>query len=148
VIIRVGDAREAPVDVLAQLHASSFDEGWSSEEISQILALPAAIGLVAHAHEPAGLMLGWVVGDQAEMLTMAVWPRYRRSGVGRALLEAALATVRLRGAAAMFLEVREDNGAARALYARAGFTEAGRRRGYYSGVDALVLRRNLNNAGE
>jgi ribosomal-protein-alanine N-acetyltransferase len=64
------------------------------------------------------------------------------------LLEAVLEVARLRGAAAIFLEVREDNEAARALYAQAGFTEAGRRQGYYSGVDGLVLRRNLNKACE
>jgi ribosomal-protein-alanine N-acetyltransferase len=44
----------------------------------------------------------------------------------------------------MFLEVAERNGAARALYAAAGFAAAGRRRRYYpDGADALVLRRSL-----
>jgi ribosomal-protein-alanine N-acetyltransferase len=148
VIVRVGDACEVPADALAKLHASSFVDGWSPEEISRLLALPVTIGLAAHTHEPAGLMLGWVVRDEAEILTMAVGPDHRRRGVGRALLDAALEVASARGAAAIFLEVREDNEAARALYAQAGFTEAGRRQGYYSGVDALVLRRNLNKACE
>ena len=47
-----------------------------------------------------------------------------------------------------FLEVAADNAAAQALYARAGFAESGRRRGYYrrpdgSGLDALVMQRAL-----
>lgn len=44
----------------------------------------------------------------------------------------------------MYLEVADRNGAARALYARAGYVPAGRRRGYYrDGDDALVLRKPL-----
>lgn len=44
----------------------------------------------------------------------------------------------------MFLEVAADNDAARALYAKLGFVEAGRRHGYYGdGADALVLRHSL-----
>jgi ribosomal-protein-alanine N-acetyltransferase len=49
-----------------------------------------------------------------------------------------------RGAACLFLEVSEVNAPARALYARAGAEEVGRRRRYYSdGSDALVLRITL-----
>jgi ribosomal-protein-alanine N-acetyltransferase len=53
-----------------------------------------------------------------------------------------------RGATRLFLEVADDNAAALALYARAGFSEAGRRPGYYArpdGVrqDALILALNL-----
>ena len=53
-----------------------------------------------------------------------------------------------RGAATMFLEVSTRNEAARTLYARAGFTEVGRRARYYAdGSDALVLRAALNSPG-
>ena len=43
----------------------------------------------------------------------------------------------------MLLEVRADNEAAQRLYQRRGFTEIGRRRGYYqpSGADAVVMKR-------
>ncbi len=45
----------------------------------------------------------------------------------------------------MHLDVRESNAAARALYARFGFAEVGRRRAYYREPveDALVLRCDL-----
>ena len=54
----------------------------------------------------------------------------------------------MRGAATMHLEVAEDNAAARALYAKLGYEEAGRRHAYYRGrraaaVDAIVMRRSL-----
>ncbi|MDP3371055.1 MAG: ribosomal-protein-alanine acetyltransferase, partial [Brevundimonas sp.] len=56
-----------------------------------------------------------------------------------------------RGATRLFLEVAEDNMAALALYAGAGFVEAGRRPGYYARPhgrprDALVLALNLTAA--
>mgnify|MGYP006158455271 CR=1 FL=1 len=65
-------------------------------------------------------------------------------GIGRALVQDFLAQARRRGAETAFLEVAESNTAARALYARAGFTESGRRRGYYhlpdgTPEDALVM---------
>jgi ribosomal-protein-alanine N-acetyltransferase len=65
--------------------------------------------------------------------------------VGAALLHGAMTEAAARGAAAMFLEVSTRNEAARALYARTGFTEVGRRARYYAdGSDALVLRALLN----
>ncbi len=52
------------------------------------------------------------------------------------------------GAAVMLLEVAADNSAAAALYARAGFGQAGRRPRYYpDGTDALLLRVELSPCG-
>jgi ribosomal-protein-alanine N-acetyltransferase len=65
--------------------------------------------------------------------------------VGAALLDAAMTEAAARGVAAIFLEVSVGNEAARKLYARAGFTEVGRRARYYAdGADALVLRSPLS----
>ncbi|MNE73850.1 ribosomal-protein-alanine N-acetyltransferase [compost metagenome] len=88
------------------------------------------------------------MADEAEILTLAVRPSARRSGLGARLVEAAVVRAAALGAERMFLEVAGDNAAARALYARAGFHEAGRRRGYYaradgSREDALVLSLNF-----
>lgn len=95
-----------------------------------------------------GFLLGRVVADEAELLTLAVAPAARRRGVAGGLVEGFLAEARRRGAATAFLEVAADNDAARRLYQRAGFAPAGRRRGYYHGasggtVDALILSRTL-----
>ena len=99
--------------------------------------------------EPDGFILIRVVADEAEILTLAVRPAARREGLGARLVEAAVVRAAARGAERMFLEVAEDNVAARALYARTGFVEAGRRRGYYaradgSREDALVLSLNFS----
>lgn len=136
--------RAGPADLgaLARLHAAAFDPAWSAGEI-------AALDAVALLEDDAGLVLVRTVAGEAEILTIGVRPEARGAGVGRRLLEAALAAALAEGAGAVFLEVAEDNPAARRLYAGLGFEEVGRRRGYYPragtpAVDALVLRRALN----
>ncbi len=105
------------------------------------LELPGAYGFIAPA---GGLVLARAVVDEAEILTLAVMPAHRRSGIARALLAEASAHAAERGARVLFLEVSTRNAPARALYGNAGFTEAARRRDYYrDGSDALLLRRTL-----
>ena len=83
------------------------------------------------------------VSGEAEILNLAVTPGWRRRGLGRRLVETAIEAARAAGATRIFLEVRESNGAALALYAALGFLEAGRRRNYYRAPeeDALILSR-------
>ena len=98
--------------------------------------------------------LVWMIGLMAVGTGMiAVLPTYAAIGIAAPML---LVLARLiqgfsaggefGGASALLLEVRDDNAAARALYARTGFEHVSRRRGYYQpeGVDALVLRRLLS----
>jgi ribosomal-protein-alanine N-acetyltransferase len=129
---------------LARIHAASFivPRPWSQAEIQSLLDSAGAI-LVA---EPQGFALGRALAGEAELLTIAVTPGARRQGLGRRLLAGFLAEAAAQGAEAVFLELAEDNAAARALYRNAGFARAGLRRGYYRGtdgraVDAVILRR-------
>jgi GNAT superfamily N-acetyltransferase len=74
--------------------------------------------------------------------------RGRLLGLARSLVETIGAHAAAHGATRLFLEVAEDNAAARALYAAGGFVTVGRRRGYYArrlgpAVDALTMRRDL-----
>ena len=73
--------------------------------------------------------------DEAEILNLAVSPRFRKRGVAQALLRAF-------PAAHIFLEVRESNAAARALYSKAGFQQVGIRPNYYVQPNeaAIVMR--------
>lgn len=137
-------------DALAALHARCFTtpRPWGEAEFAAFLNKPLAFLLV---EGDAGFLLGRAVAGEAELLTLAVAPEARRRGLGQRLVSRFLYQARLRGAETAFLEVAADNDPARALYARAGFTEAGRRPSYYHtpdgfAVDALVLRRVLSNA--
>lgn len=92
-----------------------------------------------------GYSVAWTIGDQAELGNVAVAASERRQGTGRRLVEAVLERVHARGARECFLEVRESNASAHALYQRCGFEPVGRRRSYYSRPveDAIVMRRDL-----
>ena len=127
---------------MAALHARCFTtpRPWSEAEIGDVLSARGAFLLL----RPQGFLIGRAIAGEAELLTLAVTPEARRQGIGRALLGAFAAAARERGATDAFLEVAANNAAARALYAGAGWVQAGRRRGYYGpGVDALVLRQVL-----
>jgi ribosomal-protein-alanine N-acetyltransferase len=129
---------------LAEVHARSFETGWSAADIAALLAAPGGFGLAVREDGViCGFLLGRAIAGEAEVLTLAVAPAARRRGVARALMAAAIAA-----AEALFLEVAADNLAALQLYAGAGFVRVGARPGYYgragAAVDALVLRRDLN----
>lgn len=130
--------------LMAALHAEAFPpaEHWGPQAIELLLELPGHVAMLAAREEaPVGFVIGRVAADQAEILTLAVRPEARHAGIGRALMQALAAELAQRGATELFLEVAESNIAARALYARLGATQAGRRRAYYpDGGDALVLR--------
>ena len=139
-----------PFDValLARLHGEAFDPEWGRDEIVSLLAMPGAFGLLAlDAGAPVGFLIARVAAGEAEILSLGVAPPARRRGVGRMLLDAALAAA-AEGAERMFLEVAEDNAAARALYAAAAFRAVGRRPAYYrrpgvANAPAVVLERAL-----
>ncbi len=141
-------------ELLAAMHRVCFAEPWSADSMVSALMMPGTHGLLAVRDEslipsesgagPAGMILWRVAADEAEILTLAVLPPWRRSGIGRALLTDALAASAQDGARAMFLEVAVGNERALALYRSAGFAEIGRRPAYYpGGDDALTMRRGL-----
>jgi ribosomal-protein-alanine N-acetyltransferase len=137
-------ATQSDTDLLAAIHASAFSpaDAWSCDVFDLQLAMPNVFGLL---HPDGGLILVRVAADEAEILTLAVVPGVRRRGLGQVLLLEATDTAATLGARTVFLEVSITNIAARALYTKAGFIEAGRRRQYYSDrSDALVLRLDLD----
>lgn len=148
---------------LADLEAACFSSAWSAEQYRALLGgvesalqrgrgaghVPPflALGLRFAAHELAAyITLGLhAAGGELEVYNIAVQERRRRLGLGRALLDRALEVGARLGLSRALLEVRTGNTAALALYAAAGFTCCGRRKGYYpdTGEDALVLERGL-----
>ena len=133
----------AQAEALALIHRAAFppEEAWPANVIALHIGLPGGFGLL----DPAGgMILARTIMDESEVLTLAVMPAARRQGLGRTLLLAAMRRAAAGDARTMFLEVAEDNAAARSLYASVGFAEVGRRRRYYAnGDDALVMRVSL-----
>lgn len=135
--------------LLGVLLEACFEEPHGEAGVATLLAAPGCRALVAwRESRPAGYVILRNAADEAEILSLGVVPAARRRGVGRALLAAALSAAAAAGAVAVFLEVGEDNAAARALYAAAGFVPVGRRMDYYSRdgrsrVAAVIMRKSL-----
>lgn len=107
------------------------ERGWSAAELRALATQPG----VAVPAEDSGFGVVRSVAGEAEILTLAVAPRARGRGLGRALVQAMLDAAHEDGATRVLLEVAESNAAARALYAGAGFTEIGRRPAYFRRSD-------------
>ena len=94
--------------------------------------------------EPVTVGYGGLIAydDEAHVATLGVTKALQGEGIGSLLLDVLLAEADKRSPIVL-LEVRADNEAAQRLYERRGFTEIGRRRGYYqpSGDDAVVMKR-------
>lgn len=136
---------QADVSQLVSLEQEIFvEDAWSPALMREELLAPQRSYFVLV--DSAGVVYGYAglltVGIEADVQTIAVAPAARGMGWGRKLLQALLDAAELAGAEQVFLEVREDNAAARQLYISAGFVELGVRPGYYqpAGVDAIVMR--------
>jgi ribosomal-protein-alanine N-acetyltransferase len=132
----------ADPSALARLHARAFvaPRPWTAAEFAALLAMPGCF-LIERAD---AFLLGRAAADEAELLTLAVDPGARRRGLGRALVAAFTERAAAAGARHGWLEVAAGNEGARALYATTGWTEAGRRRGYFMSPgggreDAIVM---------
>jgi ribosomal-protein-alanine N-acetyltransferase len=116
-----------------------FGEAWTPSQCLGMLALPGVWFTLAWIDgEPVGFALARAVLDESELLLLAIHPKRRRRGIGRALLRSAIADARSRGATMMHLEVRANNDAV-ALYRNEGFRKIGERRGYYRGSDDKIF---------
>jgi ribosomal-protein-alanine N-acetyltransferase len=130
--------------IASALHRASFELPWSAEEFAKLLEQPGVAGLMWTGAEPQGFILIRAVADEAEILTLAVAPEFRRRGVAESLLDEAARMLRAGGTHRLFLEVADDNTPARALYEKHGFVATGRRAKYYerasaARVDAVIM---------
>jgi ribosomal-protein-alanine N-acetyltransferase len=139
-------AREEDIDNVLAIEHTSFGDPWNRGAFVDLLDDPRVAFLIADAGGAVrGYVVAWFVLDEGEIGNLAVASNARRQGIGARLLDGAIAAVRKADVDVLYLEVRDSNAAARALYASRGFAEVGRRREYYRKPteDALVLRLDL-----
>ena len=79
--------------------------------------------------------------DQAEILKIGVKKEFQGKGIGKELLQKALAQLKKEGIREIFLEVRESNKIAQKLYEKLGFKVIGKRKEYYSKEDAIIMKK-------
>lgn len=151
--VKLSAGNSGDLDDVIVIMDSAFDrrfgEAWTRSQCAGILPMPGVALTLARdgAERPLGFALHRGVADEAELLLIAVHPEARRKGIGQLLLDHFLEAAETDGASRIHLEVREGNPAL-AMYRRAGFSAAGRRRKYYKGsdgseYDALTLVRKL-----
>lgn len=134
--------------ILALERASPTAARWGTALYEELLRAPASgrVALVAEQASGEADVIAFLVARQVEreweVENIAVNESSRRQGVGSLLLGAFLDLARRSASEAIFLEVRESNHAARALYEKWRFVLSGRRPAYYSAPqeDALVYR--------
>lgn len=150
--ISAADARH--LDALMTIMQNGFDpqfgEAWSASQLAGTLMLSGAFARQALAEDGKvlGFTLARAASDEVELLLVAVDVQLRSRGIGRLLVEKVAEDARLRGAGELYLEVRENNVAARRLYQSMGFVDVGRRVNYYTGVNgdrfaAITMRQKL-----
>jgi ribosomal-protein-alanine N-acetyltransferase len=137
----IGLPREADAAGLTRVAARSFDDPWSESAFRAELERPICRALVAFSRDKGviGYVLGWRVGDEAQILSVAVDPTRRREGIALCLLEDYLARLRREGVQSVALEVQARNRPAQALYAKLGLVRQGERPRYYPGGETALL---------
>jgi ribosomal-protein-alanine acetyltransferase len=142
--VSIRPAQTADVEAIHAIETRSFGDPWSAASFRSMLTQPQVLASVAvRGGKVIGYSIAWQLADEAELANLAVAPDARGEGIGRLLLDALLEAIETRGGATVYLEVRESNAAARALYLSRRFEETGRRKGYYDKPreDAVILRR-------
>ena len=140
---RIRPAALADAAALVAIERRCFSDPWSEIAFQEALSSEWTFGLVADsARGAAGYLIGREAAASGEILNLAVAPEFRQRGIGGALLEEGLRAFGRRRATEVFLEVRESNHSAQALYLARGFRPVGQRAAYYRNPreDALILR--------
>lgn len=141
------------VDAVVAVEVLCYSHPWTRGNFIDSLAAGYTAELLVHPEEG---LIGYTVSmpgaDELHLLNITVAPAWQGMGHGLALLRSVQARAQALGMASLWLEVRQSNLRARALYRRFGFAEVGQRRAYYPAVggreDAVVMRLNTAAASE
>ncbi len=117
---------------IALLEKECFSQPWSENALADELKNEGSHFLVAVCDEVMGYIGVQEICGEAYITNVAVFDKYRKLGIGRALLRAAADGAKSRNCEFITLEVRESNHPAIALYESEGFEKAGIRKNFYS----------------
>jgi len=138
----------AQLDAVVTIETAAYAFPWSRGNFIDSLAAGYPARVLRDARRQAlGYFIAMEGVDEMHLLNITVAPADQGRGHGRRMLDALVDLCRTRGARQLWLEVRESNARARALYLRYGFKHVGVRRGYYPAhggrEDAAVMSLDL-----
>ncbi len=142
VVIRKMMMKDVPA--VSQIDKLSFTMPWPEHSFQyEVAENRVARCFVAETadHRIAAMIVSWIIVDEMHIATIATHPDFRRQGIGEQILRSALLDGRDAGAHLAFLEVRESNDAAQAMYRKFGFRASGKRPRYYrdNNEDAILM---------
>ena len=141
------------IDRVHQIDVLSFSLPWPKNsyrfELVDNRASRCLVGEIIQEDESTeivGMIVTWLIVDEAHIASVAVHPDYRGLGIGVKLVATAMLNALDEGMKIVTLEVRAGNQLAQALYQKLGFVDVGRRPRYYKDnqEDALIMSAKLN----
>ena len=138
------DALGPVMQVMREAFDPQFGEAWNHSQTRSMLAMPMTHAVIAEIPVsqddgsvgiPIGFAMSRRVGDEEELLLIAVTPEWRHIGAGSALLAQVLQNAKMAGVRRIFLEMRSNNPASN-LYHKFSFKQVGLRKNYYKGADS------------
>ena len=130
------------VRAVSELERLCFSEPWSENALLSECENDSALFFVAEENKNVAGYIGMhKVLDECYIANIAVFPEYRRRGIGDKLLSFAEGRARESGCSFISLEVRVSNSGAIALYEKHGYEIQGQRKGFYRNPteDALIM---------
>lgn len=133
----------ADLDTIMVIEPQIYPYPWTRGNFSDSLNSGYTAQTLLEGEEIIGYSLMMLVLDEAHLLNLSVAKTYQKQGFGRALLEHMVDVAKSKQMANMFLEVRQSNLSAIALYENMGFNEMAIRRNYYPAAngreDAILM---------
>jgi len=146
-LLHIRQMRDEDLEAVIGIELRVYEFPWTLGIFRDCLRAGYCCWVVTLGERVVGYGVTMVAVGECHLLNLCVHPDWQGQGLGHKLIRRLLKLAGQRGAETAFLEVRESNHKARALYRRLGFVEVGRRRDYYptpnGREDALVLSVNL-----
>ena len=145
-MITVEPVTEKDIKAVAEIELNASEAPWSEAQLSEELNYDFAhLAAARDGEEIVGFIDFHISGQNAHINELAVEEKSRRAGAGEALVAFAEQTARSFGCREVTLECSEKNAPARALYMKRGFSDVGRRKGFYKSppADATVMKKEL-----
>ncbi len=146
-VFRARSATPADIPAMLELErVATTAAHWSETDYRSLFAETSGrVALVIEDGSVQGFIVGRDLGPEWEIENIVVASSAQRRGLGARMIQEFFTLARDRGAQAIFLEVRQSNRAARALYSKLGFVETGRRKSYYQDPeeDAILYKKSV-----
>ncbi len=132
------------IDALRQIESEGQDR-WNRSQFAEELGLTfSSVHVLEDETGVIGFTVTWNVAGDIQLNNIGVRREARRRGMGSLLMSHIVMTAaEAGGTGKIYLEVSEANSAARMFYSAHGFTETGRRKHYYDGIDAILMERGV-----